>query len=74
MTQPQEGSQRFSEPQGLYFTCVLLQLWPGVRDKGTKALYLFIFKRKEVGGDQGKPTLTPPLQSLSELLGAKTAL
>lgn len=40
MTQPQEGSQWFSETQGLYFISIFLQLWPGIRDKAPYFLTL----------------------------------
>ena len=48
MTQPQESSQGFSEPQGLFLLCSSPALtW--VRDKGAKALFFFsLLKGREV--------------------------
>lgn len=61
MTQAQGGSQRFSEPKGLFFTCILLQLWPGVRDKGTNALFIYFIKRRAVWGRTAVRTFEPLL-------------
>lgn len=54
MTQLQESSQRFSEPQELCFTRVLLQLWPGSEIKALKLYFVFLVKRWEVGKEEGK--------------------
>lgn len=59
MTQPQESSQGFSEPQGLFHLCSSPSLtW--VRDKGAKALFFFPFEVKVEKWGRGAQSHLPP--------------
>ena len=59
MTQPQESSQGFSEPQGLILVCSSPALtW--VRDKGAKALLFFFPFEGKRGGEVGEGSTVSP--------------